>query len=186
MFGAMSLVSYGIQNENSHVRAHVCVVARKVYVYATLAGITAIRSGAFRKVGGYQPDRQGNNLLTAYGYLVPPPQIKGCREANIPNDLWQAARWKQEESTTEKGRKAVITIQNMLLRGVLPLPAIDGIKCKAQKITDTDLDIDGTDIEIFANIKMQVKCDYRGGSKERGGTGNLYLQVSERNPLKRH
>jgi hypothetical protein len=48
--------------------------------------------------------------------------------------------------------------------------------------------IDGDDIVVLTGanrVHIQVKCDYPGGDKALGGTGNLYLQVAERNPLKK-
>ncbi len=34
------------------------------------------------------------------------------------------------------------------------------------------------------DLHTQVKCDFDGGRKELGGTGNLFLQVKEANPFK--
>jgi hypothetical protein len=41
----------------------------------------------------------------------------------------------------------------------------------------------GTDILVFARKKVQVKCDYKAGDKPEG-SGNLFLQRAERNPLR--
>ena len=42
----------------------------------------------------------------------------------------------------------------------------------------------GTDMLVFVKKRVQVKCDYTAGDKPLG-SGNLYLQKAERNPLKR-
>ena len=43
-----------------------------------------------------------------------------------------------------------------------------------------------TDLLVTASLRIQVKCDYRGGPRELGGSGNLFLQTHECNPLRRH
>lgn len=43
--------------------------------------------------------------------------------------------------------------------------------------------IKGTDVVVFCNQRIQVKCDYKAGPKPEG-TGNVFLQKSESNPLK--
>ena len=58
--------------------------------------------------------------------------------------------------------------------------------CDPAIVKEMDLQINGVDIVINMNTKIQVKCDYRGGPKAYGGTGNLYLQVRECNPFGKH
>ena len=92
---------------------------------------------------------------------------------------------REDDDTSEKGRKAVGLIAAMLRRGLLPIPG------KVQRlVTDIDkpLQIEGQDIIVefgAATVRIQVKCDYKGGDKSRGGTGFLYLQTAERNPMKK-
>lgn len=135
---------------------------------------------------GFQVGPKGQRWHTAEGFLVPPNKIPGCYATEIPSDLYATANWSEQDSTTEKGHKAVVTVRNLLLCGLLPLPLTAGIKAKSVEITERDIDINGTDIDIFAKVRMQIKCDYRGGPKELGGTGNLFLQVAESNPFARH
>ncbi len=48
------------------------------------------------------------------------------------------------------------------------------------------MQIRGVDIVVRGQWRIQVKCDYDAGrGKDGSGTGNLFLQVAERNPLKR-
>ena len=46
-----------------------------------------------------------------------------------------------------------------------------------------NVQIQGTDILVFSRKRVQVKCDYRCGDRPLG-TGNVFLQRAERNPLK--
>jgi len=107
-------------------------------------------------------------------------------ELDIPGDLYEKANWSKEDSLGTKGHKAVVTVQNMLKRGKFAFPRLDGVGGDSQVVTEKQIDIRGTDIIVFARIKMQIKCDYRGGPQELGGTGNLYLQVAESNPFRRY
>ncbi len=54
------------------------------------------------------------------------------------------------------------------------------------EINDEQMQVNGTDIYVSAKIKIQVKCDYNAGHIEYGGTGNLFLQISECNLFGSH
>lgn len=183
LIGNRSLIDYGIQNENSHIRAHVCPIVRRVYVYPTACGMATIGSGDYPKVGGHQP---GVNFITSEGYLVPPFDIQRCAAISINDGVWDALAFAETDSTSVKGRKAVRLVVGMLKHGLFPFPAL------AEEITDEDLQISGADILIKAGVVakegtiIQVKCDLKGGEAELGGTGNLFLQVSECNPFSNH
>lgn len=176
------LHDYGIQNEQSDIRTHVCPVARRVYVFPTAEGRRAAESGNWPARWGYQMDVDGP---TAMGYCVPPLAIRRCVALEVRAEAWEKAAFRRTDDTSEKGKKAVRFVRDMIRSGVFPLPYAIG-DC------DTDLDktmqIDGDDIvvSVGANrVHIQVKCDYPGGDAALGGTGNLYLQVAERNPLKK-
>lgn len=177
------LVDYGIQNERSDIRVHVCPKVRRVYTYPTSCGIEAINTGKYRKKSGYQP---GVEYATAEGYLIPPLDISRCVSLELPDLVWKWANFSKAETTTIKGMKATRLVSAMLIRGMLPIPALgEEARCR-------DLQISGTDIYVPLGalrekpIHIQVKCDYEGGAKELGGTGNLFLQVAECNPLGHH
>lgn len=177
------LVDYGIQNEDSHIRVHVCPKVQRVYVYPTDCGISAIQTGQYHNTPGFQA---GIAIPTAMGYLVPPFDIKRCVALSLNGDVWDSLGFQRIQTTTIKGQKAVRLIVEMLKQGLFPIPV------QAYEITDRDLQIKGADVVIKAgtvtkdDIIIQVKCDFDGGEKELGGTGNLYLQVAECNPLRRH
>ena len=69
------------------------------------------------------------------------------------------------------GRKAVRFVEIILTRGLLPLPS------EPYVVNQSDIQICGTGILVRAmDIRIQVKCDYRGGCRDLGGTGHLYLR----------
>lgn len=173
------LFDYGIQTEDSHIRAHVCPRARRVYVYPTAQGIEALSKGI--DALGYQPGVTG---ATAKGKLVKPFDIPKCVSLQINDRVWDAFNFDIKAETTKKGEKAVKLVVRMIKEGLFPLPAgiiIDPNVSKA-------IQIKGDDIYVWTQkscVKIQVKCDFPGGEKNLGGTGHLYLQTAERNPLGR-
>jgi len=78
-----------------------------------------------------------------------------------------------------KGDRAALIVKGLLVTNKFPLFA-----GKAELVDAQTLQVKGVDIQVSINI--QVKCDYNGGPKERGGTGNLFLQVAECNPFKQY
>lgn len=177
------MIDYGIQNESSHIRAHVCPKVRRVYVYPTECGIAAIDTGKFYLAKGFQP---GIDVATAEGYLVPPFAISKCASVQLNPSVWEHLKFSKDDSTERKGKKAELLIKQMVLNGLLPIPAI------ADTVQEIDIQLSGGDVIIKPNairkgeIIIQVKCDYDGGERELGGTGNLFLQVAEINPLGIH
>lgn len=178
--GNTRLIDHGIQNEDSHLRAHVCPMPQKVYVYPTQCGLNAISTGRYRLAAAHQP---GVQVATAMGYLVPPFDIERCAGVSLRPAVWAAIQWK-ERSTYWKGRQATVLVMGMLKNGLFPIPAL------GTEITDRDLQIEGTDIIVRAgairqqDIVIQVKCDLPGG--EPPGSGSLYLQTQECNPFSIH
>lgn len=183
--GTRELVDSGIQTENSDIRAHVCPVVRLVYVYPTECGITAINSGKFRKYPGFQ---EGVEEPTSEGYLVPPFAIERQAAVSVNDNVWEALAFSKSDSPTEKKEKSERLVRGMLKQGIFPLPA------KAKTVHDKNEQIAGTDFivedislpEGKTALRIQVKCDFDGGDKDRGGTGNLFIQVAECNPLGYH
>lgn len=176
------LHDYGIQNEGSDLRAHVCPLVRRVYVYPTAEGRRVAMSGQWPRRSAYQPGVEG---ATAEGYLVPPLVIPRSAGVEVRAEAWDAAGFSQSDDTSTKGQKAVRFVTGMIRAGVFPLPysvgALDADPALAMQIRGDDIIVDlGT-----CRVHIQVKCDFKGGDKALGGTGNLFLQVSERNPLKK-
>lgn len=172
-----TLVEYGIQTEESDIRAHVCVLAGKTYVYQTRHGVAVCRSGKFPKKPGYQP---GVEYATAVGYLVPWEQIPGI----VPiSSQWliDKVSFSDKDSTTVKGNKASWVVEQLVRIGWFPLPVV------AEVATDVSIQHKGIDLIVSGKWRIQVKCDYRGGGVKlpNATTGNLYLQTAECNPLRR-
>lgn len=159
------------------MRVHVCPYVQRVYIFPTSKAIDALDSGNYNPLNGHQDGVEGR---TSVGYNVPPKDIEECIALTLRNRTWEYLCFKRSESTNIKGRKAIKLVTKMIHRGMLPLPA------------DTErnptLDVQGTD--IFARfpeacLRIQVKCDFKGGAEDLGGYG-LFLQTHERNPLGRH
>lgn len=172
---------YGIEQEETHVRVHVCTHVQRVYCYPTANGVDAINTGKYREAGATQPG--ANGAITGKGYLVPPFDIQGCMESKFDESVWQWADIPARGSTSLKGQRAAKLVKNLIKYGMLPLPSI------SEEVDDKDMQIKGCDILVkreLANVLVQVKCDYSGGDKALGGTGNLFLQTWEINPFGMH
>lgn len=169
--GNKTLVPYGIQNEASDFRAHVAYKAQRVYVFPTKSGSQAIKTGNYteRKVW-----TQG--IVTAKGYAVPTSHIDGLAEVLIPWELHKKYKIETHMPTGTMGMLATGIVADMMRLSLIPLPFTVDF---AEKLA---LQISGTDIIVGAKLHVQVKCDYRGGDRRYGGTGNLFLQVEECNP----
>lgn len=169
------LIDYGIQNEGSDIRAHVCVLAQTVYVYPTICGVKAMQSGKY--VG--RPGKQhGYDKPTSWGYLVPSMEIARCVPISVTSMI-EAFDFSPEHDTSTKGAKAVALVAKLLKIGWFPLPV------DPQIIEDAQMQISGTDINVDAKFRIQVKCDYTGGGVKPRCTGNLFLQTAEINPFKK-
>jgi len=172
------LVEYGIYQENSDVRVHVCPYVERVYVFPTQEGIRALEENDYKALNAYQDGVSGR---TAIGYGVPPDDIQKCICVRVRRRVWAYLSFTRSASTSEKGGKAVRLVVGMIQRGMLPLPG--------RTTQDPTMEIDGTDIVAHfeeQTLNIQVKCDFRGGHKELGGLGGLFLQTHERNPRGLH
>ena len=170
-----ALFEYGIHTEDSHVRAHVSVVNRCIYVFETRRAIEAIEAHNPEKATASQPGVDG---ITASGWLVKPEWIADLRvvEPSVAFRGW--GRFSYEMKTSEKGRWAVDMVVSAMRSGKFPL------WLNAEEDDRENIQIQGTDIVLFCRKKIQVKCDAKAGPPP--GTGNLFLQSHERNPLKAH
>lgn len=168
------LFEYGIHTEASDVRAHVSVVARTIYAFPTESGRVAVASGRYPLRDAGQKGVVGR---TARGWIVPISDLSNLRRIKFPT--W--AEWGQFRdtlSTSAKGVLAVRCVIEMMRTGRFPF------WLNAAEDDRQNIQVSGTDVVVFCRKKVQVKCDYRAGEKP-VGTGNLFLQKSERNPLKR-
>lgn len=167
------LHEYGIHTEESDVRAHVSVVDRTVYVFPTVNGVQAVNKFEPPLRPAFQ---QGVVGATASGWLVKTSWVEDLRRLQFASwERWPAVNDKKSMSTSEKGAMAVACVLECMRRGRFPF-WIDATEDDRRSVQ-----LKGTDILVFCNKRVQVKCDW-----DIGKTGNLYLQKSERNPLKRY
>lgn len=174
------LYEYGIMQEKSDTRAHVCSVVKQVYVFDTQAACEVIRNGSYPIREATQDGVQGR---TATGWLVPPNDIPACAGISPRSITWAHLDFSEQHSTEHRGREAMRLVVGLIREGMFPFPA--------HPTGDLSLDVDMEGKDIRAHVAaqtrhIQVKCDRRGGAKGLGGTGNLFLQKAERNPHGRH
>ena len=167
------LYESGIFDELADIRAHVCFGEGYVYVFSTSEARKACMGEGIPKAKGYQP---GVAQATADGYLVKPYQILKCRRIPIPQDILDQLNPQLSDSTSAKGEKAEYTVSEMIKLGRIWLPT------EIEPVTDKERQLEGIDLVVHTITKIQTKCDFRGGVL---GTGNLYIQTDEINPLKR-
>lgn len=168
------LFEYGIHTENSDVRAHVSVVNKTIYVFQTRHGVEAVRTGKWPVRPAYQDGVTG---ATAEGWLVPVEAIDDLRRVKFYS--WEGwTQFRPTLPTSRKGTLAVLCCIAAMKRGRFPF-WLDAAEDQRENIQQL-----GTDILVFCRKRIQVKCDFTGGDRP-NGSGNLYLQRAERNPLKR-
>ena len=176
----VQLVDYGIQNEESDIRAHVAVYAQKVYIYRTEIGQAVIkRRPPYRLASVYTA-----GIKTAEGYLVPTRNIDGCQGYAIPDNVFTTSgigQLPERGYQGQKGKAATYIVHQMLQLGLVPVPVT------VTEVNDQSMQIQGIDIQTRANVNIQIKCDYRAGNGTHPRcTGNLFLQIRECNPFQIH
>lgn len=172
------LIRYGITTEKSDLRAHVSVTGKCVYFFETVAAVDAIKNNpTARVVTASQPGVQG---VTAVGVLMPPDRIAGCSRVECPGlAVWDEVGtdpWKL--STSEKGRYAELIVWELIRNNRIPLrfiePSSVAMNCEHQ-----EKQVAGCDITL-GDVSVQVKMDWKAGHP---GTGYIFLQLAEANPL---
>jgi len=170
----LGLFPHGIFSENSDIRAHVAPGTKAVYVFKTADAIELLKLKQYKMRPASQPGFTG---ITAMGYLVPWGDIPDIRRiGNYTSDPWWE-NFSERDSTSAKGRKACEVVSKLLKMGRFPLWCIGPV----DDTKNISLQIKGTDILLWGRWRIQVKCDYNAGE---GGSGNLFLQIAERNPLR--
>jgi hypothetical protein len=168
------LFEYGLHTEQSDIRAHVSVVNKTIYVFPTRNAVETVRRIQPPVRPAYQKGVVGR---TAEGWLVRVADIPDLRKRQFLS--WEGwTQFRQDLDTARKGQLAVLCVIACMKRGYFP------IWFDASEDDRANVQILGTDILVFCRKKIQVKCDYHGGDKP-AGTGHLFLQRAERNPLKR-
>jgi len=180
--GNTKLVDYGLQNEESDYRAHVGYKTQHVFVFPTKPTQHLLqeieRTSKYKAVPVFSYSAHGETIQTARGYPIPLSDLPSLQEILIPIDLYRKYEISPKDPTKISGQKAVLIVFEMIRRHLVLLPL------EVQEVVSKSLQIKGQDIVISMNCRMQVKCDFRAGRKERGGTGNVFLQTAECNPFR--
>lgn len=179
------LYESGIQTENSDIRCHVSPVTRLAFIFRT-AELLKLDLSKYREAFGYQPGVRG---VTGKGRLVPLRDIPDLRVVQWWVEPWWAGWPPKDGGTSEKGSRAVDVASRLMHAGRFPVwfsTAVDSARIEVQR--------GGTDILLWGKWRVQVKADYDAGPKDGPlvekypvcrGSGNLFIQTAERNPLKR-
>ena len=169
----MNLHEYGIAEEKSDIRAHVCLPGHMVTVYKTRDMVALLATRRYPIANGYQANI---DFPTSKGFLVPLDDIQPQHLLRSSRFPW--GRWRHSEmGCKEKGDMAVLCVRAAIQANLFPL-WLCGVVC-----ADREIDIQGTDIVVSANRRIQVKYDCGAHPKKNGGTGNLFIQTHECNPL---
>ena len=174
---ATELVAYGILNEESDIRAHVSVVNQTIYVFQTKAAVAALQLHEPRLVKCFQPGVDG---ATSEGWPMPMEWIGGLRACNAK--FWEGWANFTDRTTMPLDRRGHWAVQCVLYAmrcGRFPF-WID-----AEEEDRASIQIQGVDILVVCRKRVQVKCDWIAGARPLG-SGNLFLQKTECNPLKLH
>jgi len=150
-----------------------------VYVYPTKHMLSLLKGKTYKLSTAKQPGYDG---ITAEGWIVPITDVPELRILKFNScSLWKDFGCTQHAiSTTKKGEIACDIVMQLLHLGRFPLWIKSRIK------DDKDLQIKGTDIFVDGKWRIQTKCDWLAAPKIDGGTGNLFIQTKELNPLKLH
>lgn len=161
---------YGIQNENSDTRVHVCVNAREVWCYPTDQGRLVMYN--FPTKPAFDEE---SGEVTGRGHIVPPLAIPHCRLLRTDPSWFNVFPSDQKWfDTSQKGELAVQLVCNIIRNFDFPYLPMDW-----KVVEDVKLQVEGKDI-ILGPSRVQVKCDWKGGRRPKG-TGNLFLQIGEIN-----
>jgi len=172
------LLAHGIQNDESDFRVHVCVKARAFYVYSTRA-IKLMELSRYREAEASQKVPGTKDVVvTAKGRLVRWRDIPGCREFRIPPHYLTEYPISIDTDHEQKRIASEAMVKKAIEERLFVL------KTHITYVRDISAQIKGYDLRIYTHV--QVKCDFPGGNKDYGGTGNLFIQTAESNPFKRY
>lgn len=177
--GNTKLVKYGIEEENTDYRIHVCGLTNICYVFETKKMIDYLKITK-QKLREIEVKTYG--VVTAKGYLVSIADFLNLgigKEYFLPSYIWKSIG--SNECEKNKGIWAVGIAKRAIEHNVIFFKYI--VKEESNVVKQ----IQGQDLLIVNNeIKAQVKCDYRACLKANNsfGTGNLFIQTWECNPTK--
>jgi len=171
-----TLLSHGIDEEISDFRVHIGIIAKQAFLFPTRRLEELLAGNEYQEVPAMT-----NDLTTAMGFLIPIDDVPRLQTVSIPDYIMEQADFRDSDNTSEKGVKAVRVTKWLLANSRFR------IGLNGYEVSDFDMQIDGIDITVKANIHIQVKCDWRAGSRTiTGCTGNLFIETKSCNPYKMH
>lgn len=183
MLGNTTLVEHGITTEQSDIRAHVGVEAGIVFVFSTQKARITIEKNIYPAVPVYSLIN-GHSVKTATGYKVP---VRDLAPIEVQSgEIIHRVAFRQNDTTSAKGRKAQSVVEELLRLGRFPLPVHPII------VRDVEMQHSGFDLIVRGRWHIEVKCDWRAGQFDplrhnetlrKKLTGNIFLQTHECNPL---
>jgi hypothetical protein len=172
------LVPYGIFDDKADMRFHVSVVTRTVFVFEPVNALAAIEARSYPLVFAKTKDETGEDIVTGQGYLIPPGDINGCRSVPIPFHLFDQIGFDSQDGSTAKGAKAERLVLWMIDAGFI------STVIRKVAVTERELQVSGADV-IMARV-LQIKLDWKAGSRQLGGSGHLFIQTAECNPQQQY
>lgn len=166
---ALTMPAYGVQSEKSDIHVHVAPGTRLVM---------AVMTSELQMVMWNYPEAVSE---TFRGRKVPLGVLNSLRYLQTKPEWWGMFHPSQHwDSPSVKGDKARQLLTQIIDQGwffVWP---------HQQKITDEKAwQLDGEDI-LLKPLRLQVKCDWIAGPKEKGGSGNIFAQTHETNQFGRY
>jgi len=180
--GNMKLVDYGIQNEESDYRVHVCGIYNVCYVFQTKRMSIFVEKNVYPTRSAYIGKTE-----TAIGHIVPITDAidRGVVVAKtIPMSIWVKCPKTKDGETSIKGIWAVGIAKKAIEKGIITFGNIE-----SHEVISKVEQVKGKDLLIVNNkINVQVKCDLRACLKTQDpyGTNNLFIQIKECNPTKQY
>lgn len=179
--GNTKLIEYGIRQEKTDYRIHVCGLSNVCYVFETakMVQYLNVNEDKLRQV-----DVKTYGVITAKGYLVSIANFLNLgigKEYILPSYIWKNVS--EKDSEKNKGVWAVGITKKAIESNIIVFNFV------VKEETNIVKQIQGQDLLIVNNeLKVQVKCDFRACLKQQHerGTGNLFIQTWECNPTKQY
>lgn len=190
-------IEHGIHTEDSDWRVHVCpslsksglgrAQDRQVFFFPTACGVKAAWANIHLRKKAKQP---GVEFETGDGVRVSPDLIDGCVVCHPPAWIWYLDPWSWRMEPSQKGRAAERVVAEVLGNGYVPIRVPF---CRYDMGLSSWRQVShwrtGHDFVVTVRAererrqgvyRLEVKADLPGSKH------GLFLQLAERNPLKRH
>lgn len=176
------MTTHGPLTEIATWRAHCSPVTQRVFLFRnadlrTLLDARLYQGRPFQRKQIFLSLR-GHRTQTAEGWLVPWRLVPGIQAFPLPPLWWH--KFQIGASTSAKGARAVEVFEAAVHCGCIP-----PLRGQIMRAATVDEQKAGADLWCDAGY-VEVKCDWLAGDREDGGSGNLFIQEREINPLRQH